>query len=242
MHRHNLPANHQKGFTLTELLASLAIIGIILTVVVYNHRKFDNDIELTNVAYRVAIAIRQAQVYGISVKQYGSSGTNFSVPYGVQFSVNNNSETEETEDPQKSFVFFGDELPANNPDGYYQSGDGCDGECIERITLGRGNIISKFCVIETVGGATQCIPGAGGAYNAIRSLDITFRRPKPDAIIKIHNNGGNVPQNLPAIKGAVICIASPQGRQKKVVVYDTGQISVEGSVAGDACDSSQETD
>ena len=59
-----------RGFTLYELLISMAIIVLVAGIVIYNHKRFETDIEITNVAYRVALELRQAQVYGISVKQF----------------------------------------------------------------------------------------------------------------------------------------------------------------------------
>lgn len=229
------------GFTLPELLVSVAIISVIVVVIVYNHRKFDNDIEITNVAYRVAVNIRQAQVYGISAREYtGAFASSFDVPYGTNYYM--------TSDPasKKSFVLFGDANTSvgSNEDIY----DGpyindCSLECIERVILGRGNIIKKFCIFENDGdhfcfaGDGQSIPG-GGTYNNVDALSIVFKRPKPDARITLSKGGNGTPINMPGgttLVATAICLESPLGKQKKVMVRDTGQISVEDVLPNDAC-------
>ena len=105
----------KKGFTLVELLVVVSIIGVISTVIVFNHKKFNDNLEITNLSHDVALYIRQAQVYGVSVKELKdislTEEERFDTPYGIHFdiklAVNN-----------KSFIFFADK----NKDGRY---NGC---------------------------------------------------------------------------------------------------------------------
>ena len=56
------------GFTLIELLVSIAIFIIITSVAVWNNSQFNSTILLTDLGYEIALSVRQAQVYGITVK------------------------------------------------------------------------------------------------------------------------------------------------------------------------------
>lgn len=233
----------KKGFTLPELIVSCAIIALIAIVVTYNHRRFNGDLELTNVAYRIAVSIRQAQVYGISVREFDNgSGGRFDVPYGVSFYNTGGG------DSQKSYVFFADSNPitGNHPNLYDGPMSGCNGgssdECLERITLGRDNIIKKVCAASSSGGG-GCIPST---YNLppycqyINAFNVVFKRPKSDAIITASRviDGVNMPTAGPCgpPTDLFICLKSPQGKNKAVHISTAGQISVEdvwsGSTSG----------
>ena len=156
---HFIPhTSDSRGFTLAEVLVTLAIFTVITGVVLTRYKDFSGGIILSNLAYEVAITIRQAQVYGLSVKNAGSS--NFNIPYGIHLPgpVSN------------SFVLFAD---VDN-DGYDSS------EIIETLTTRQGNTIQSFCA-TTVSSITKC---SSDVTSPLMSLDITFLRPEPDAKFK----------------------------------------------------------
>lgn len=225
----NLKSSLNKGFTLGELVISLAIISLITGVVVFNHSKFTTDIEITNVAYRVALAVREAQVYSISVRQFTQNMPgSFNVSYGLHLNMSDDTQ----------LIFFGD----FNNDGKYTPGTGndleCNGtECLKKIILGRGNKIKKLCGLEDI--QSECYEPAP------QILDFNFKRPNPDAILRPHSSnyscGTPGCSNLSLCgrgfcEGWAICLISPQGREKRVVVYRTGQISVENVESGNSED------
>ncbi len=226
-----------RGFTLYELLISFAVISIIAGIVLYNHKRFETDIEVTNLAYRMAIEIRQAQVYGISVRQHAGAGLlGFDVSYGVHFET----------DVNDSFILFadGDGNGLYNPAVFEGSVDcptDSGSECVEKFSIGRNNKIIGWCGVlwsNTTDVSQQCfVPGSGTDY---RFFDIKFKRPNPDAIFSWYKGSyeeGSTSSLLnrvcsdggvdKACNGYAVCLESPQGKRKRVVVYETGQISVE---------------
>jgi prepilin-type N-terminal cleavage/methylation domain-containing protein len=147
-----------RGFTLVELLMVIGIMSMLTAALVFQHRRFDSSTLLRSLAYNVALSVRQAQVYGTSVRQFGSS---FSYSYGVYFSAGN------------YYYLFAD---VDNDK--VRKADGT--EDVQRFTIGTGYSIAKFCGTVVSGGT----PGSHCSTDAspITSLTVYFRRPNPDAL------------------------------------------------------------
>ncbi len=198
----------KKGFTLIELMVSFAIMAIVSTVIIYNHQKFNDNLEITNLSYEVALALRQAQVYGVSVRDFKEGGVStseenrFSTPYGIHFGATASGKNKDN----TSFIFFADV----NKDGKYSASADT---VLQKTDIGRGNYVYALCNQEN--SAWYCDLG-----NPVKrdKLDITFVRPEPDARFKF--SSGTDPKTVR------VCLKSPQGRVKEVAVYSTGQISV----------------
>lgn len=101
--------NYSKGVTLIEMMVVLAIFGILLSIVVFNYNKFTDDTVLTNMAYEVALSVREAQLFGTAVKGQTSE---FGHPVGLYFTQNSDS-----------YVLFIDnnDLKFNSPDTTYNT-------------------------------------------------------------------------------------------------------------------------
>ena len=65
------------GFSLVELIVVMGIFTIMTSIVIFNYGRFSSNLIVTNLAYESALAVRQAQVYGISVKNTSGDGGNF---------------------------------------------------------------------------------------------------------------------------------------------------------------------
>lgn len=144
----------QKGFTLVELLVSVGIFTIITSVAAYNHSLFNGSVILTNLAYEIALSIRQAQFYGITVRQSADDSTRFDSGYGIHF---------DTVSAPASYILFEDK-PAQ--DHVYNVG-----ESLNTFSIQRGNTISKIVVSN----------GSGTTSKSL--VDISFIRPNPDTYI-----------------------------------------------------------
>ncbi len=203
--------NFKKGFSLVELLVVMAIFLIIVGIVLTKQSKFSSDILITNLAYDVALTIRQAQVYGIGSKAVNVS--TFRAGYGVHF------------DPiaaaDSFFVFADSALGDTGVDDadfdyvYTAPPDGTD-IIVNPITLNRGQKIHDLCVRS--GGNTSCW---SNDKSQDFQLDITFVKPNPDAHIRLN-------ENLTEYDQAIIKVESSLGDKcRNVVVGSSGQISVE---------------
>ncbi len=88
--------NTNRGFSLIELLVTLAISIIIVSAVLFRFDSFDSVVVLKSIAYEIALTVREAQVFAVSAA--GDSAGTFDTPYGVYISDIN----------QQSYIFFED--------------------------------------------------------------------------------------------------------------------------------------
>jgi len=205
----------KKGFTLIELVVSIGIMGVILTTVLTSQSNYTSGSALRQIADDISLSLRQAQVYGISVSQL--SGT-FDSGYGIEFRMPNAG------GDNSSYVLFADgKSPGVQNWVNDSSWSTCDGECLQKTTLTRNNVIKELCYIPLVGHEQDGTPSypctIGHAY-------ITFLRPATEAHISLYDNSGSQ-ISINEIKGVRIRLMSPDGGLKSVVVYTTGQISVQ---------------
>lgn len=191
--------NYSKAFTLVELLVTLTIFSIMTGVVLVNQEKFNNTIFLSNLAHDIALTLRQAQSYGVNVRE--SSSGFFDSSYGVSFDKGQSN--------NKNFILFYD-LDSNHKYPENEFGSCTEGsECVERYAIKSGNYISSICA------------GTGEGEDCISTdyLNISFKRPNPDAIIY-----SNEAVNLSYAK---ITVSASNGNTKSIIVRKTGQIYVE---------------
>ena len=197
-----LKRSSSPGFSVIELLVSVGIFIFITTLVLVKHSQFSGNILLGNLAYDVALSIRQAQVYGLSVREFEAGTGQFVNGYGIHFAAGS---------PTTYFLF------ADLPPGEDKKYSGSE-EIAEVFTLYQGNVVARFCGVLP-GGVERCSDGDP----SITSLDIFFSRggfPALPAIIK---------SDLPAESygQAKIVVRSRSGSERSVLVASTGQISVE---------------
>jgi type II secretory pathway pseudopilin PulG len=198
------------GFTLVEVLVSMSIVVTILGVIVMNQSTYTTSSTLASIADHISLTLSEAQVYGVSVKEVTPGSNNFSAAYGVEFSLVSNSGSND------AYIFYAD----TDNSGTYDRGWSCSvggiSECISKTVLQTGYTVSTICEIP-LSGAEVCGPG---------KVDITFARPNTDAKIAYFDSAGN-PITFPSPKGARITLVSPTNKTLSVVVYNTGQISVQ---------------
>jgi prepilin-type N-terminal cleavage/methylation domain-containing protein len=198
----------KRGFTLPELLISIAIIGIITSITLVKYSAFDSTVLAKSAAYEVALTLREAQVNSVSVKRGEINGDEniFSYPYGVHF--------EEKSSTYTAYVF----RSSNSID--YPSYGNSSSEDVGTFTMDRGMKIIDICIN---GDTSPCDDDDG-----IVSLDVAFRRPEFNAIFTaIKETDGAELQNSNGVNSAQILVASPNGTHTFVVEVTTlGQMSV----------------
>jgi prepilin-type N-terminal cleavage/methylation domain-containing protein len=152
----------QKGFSLIEMLVVIAIFGILTAIVVSGYSKFTNDTILTNMAYEMALSIREAQIYGIAVSNR-SDVDSFENKFGINFYLKGGL------DDTQVYHLFEDADGSNTYDG----NGSCSGStdiCQQEYGLQRNILIDEVFV--------NC-----STVLADDELDIVFDRPNPEPII-----------------------------------------------------------
>jgi prepilin-type N-terminal cleavage/methylation domain-containing protein len=209
-----------RGFTLVELLVTISMFVIITGVVLVNSNKFDSTVLLNNFAYDVALTIRQAQSYGVNIKESTSldSARAFSLAYGVYF---NTDTSPGAGGSPTNFILFQDvqadkkyeggdvkNCPANNPSNI---------ECAQKFSMTRGTMIKSICAGKD---ETDCDNNAA----RVNQLSIVFQRPSLKAYIYYTNTPtDNIsdPQQY-----AKIVLTAQSGATSTVIVTSVGQIYV----------------
>jgi len=191
-----------------------AIMVVIAGVVMANQSKFGGQVLLQNFAYDVALSLRQAQVYGISVQQYGTGG--FRAGYGIHI----DRSTSDTR-----YILFADSS-GTTPNGIY-NGPTQD-QVRTEMTITRGYRISKLCV-----------PAGSNADSCEEAsmIDVVFMRPEPDALISWRESGRGamlhtcLPDRDDCGESARIVMLSPRGDTMSITVSNNGQIAVDQVIA-----------
>jgi len=207
-------SNQTQGFTLAELVVSIAIMMGIIAMVLTNQNTYTEGTSLKNLANNIGLSLRQAQIYGISVKALPNT-EDFSSAYGIDFNITSGIGS------NAMYLFFADR---GVQDGYYNyTGNWADcptggaSECLQNMTTSTGNIISSLCPIDS---SDSSVCSAG-----VTRADITFLRPETSAnIVLFGSNGGQI--SISGYRGVEINLTSISGGKRSVRVYNTGQISV----------------
>ena len=204
----------QKGFSLPELIIVIGIFVIISTVAMFNQGKLSSSVLLTNMAYEVGLAIREAQTYGIGVRSE-DAGANFTGQYGAYFDTS-------SETSNRQVIVFAD-LDQNLS--YTQGANPPEEKYIYEFENRRGNKITAMCVGDLAPG-TACQNGV----NSESPLSILVKRPNPSALIAPVSAG----QPIRLERVYVVVSSLEEDDCRAVIVEPTGQIRVEDSSKG-AC-------
>lgn len=199
------------GFTLAELAVSIAIVSIILTVVVSSQSTYTDLATLTNLADDIGLTISQAQAYGIGVKEFSPGTSEFTASYGLAFNLLASGSN-------IAYIYFADRgVPGDKIyNGDWTCPIGGASECLGKTNISRGNYIDSLCAVIA----------AAADICSVGRVDISFARPNTEAQLLLLDLGGAA-YNPAGLIGTRIVLRSPSGSTRSVVVYKTGQISVQ---------------
>ncbi len=213
-----------RGFTLVELLVVSLIIVFITAFVLFRQQGFNSATLLRSLSYGVALSVRQAQVYGVSVRESAVGSNVFAAGYGVHFGNTGLVDS-------SHYVLFADA----NGNGQYAAG-----EELPRFTIGNGRgtdyLIRNMCAHSiTTGDQCSCTNAALCTVTSptITSLTIYFRRPNPDACFATSRPAGQggdacATATTPPVYDYAYVQIKPFGAAdwRTIKVTSTGQISV----------------
>lgn len=151
------------GFSLIEILVAISLFSVILVIVIPRTRVPQNRITADDVAYNIALSIRQAQNYSTSVLGTKTTGNldTFNTGYGVHF-----------DRTKPDYIIFSDQ----NVDHSYSPTQ---------------DLVADFLSLKGATIDLCRKVGAGGAECNRPVLTISFVRPNPEAFFK-DNTGASV--------------------------------------------------
>jgi type II secretory pathway pseudopilin PulG len=211
----------KSGFTLIELMVTVGIFIFMTALVVANYGSFNDGTLLTSMAYDVALTLRDAQSYGLNVQGYtpSSAPQNFNYPYGIHFSSTSGSNNQ--------MILFADSYPST-PNGICDNGS--SGVCLSTQTTAGDNIITTYTL--TNGGMIKSVcagtgPGASCASPSSGIVDITFKRPDPNAIIVAPGSSSCPTNTSPCAYAEIQVENAAKTSTRTIVVRGTGEIAVQ---------------
>lgn len=146
----------KQGFTLIELMVVVSIVAFFSVVTLVSHRNFGESIAINNLAYDTALAFREAQIFGTSVRTQNLDPTGFDHPYVIRIVESENR--------------FQQCFDLNDNNFCNLSG----GELLKNFDIGKGNRIKDLCQVSA--GVEDC---------SITRAHVSFLRPDPDATINV---------------------------------------------------------
>lgn len=202
-----------RGFTIIELLVSVAIFVAMTSLIVAKFGNFNQSTLLTDTAYDIALVVRLAQTYGLSVRNVAQGSANFKSPYGADFDASSGGDAcGGSVSNASSLTLFADTSPAGAPDGMCGASD----TSVNSYAITRGAKIYNLCIGAD---ATSCHQSG----NTVSRLDVSFQRPNPEAVMCASNGGAPTC----GYTYAEATIQGSDGSTRTVVIRQNGQISVQ---------------
>lgn len=145
----------EKGFTLVEVVVMIGIFSVLAGVVLGNYRQFITNANFSNASENIVIALREAQVYGVATKRSSVACVAGTSNFTCPYGVHFDLTY-----PTSITIF----VDANGNKVY-----DAPLEFVRTENFPAGTTISSLNC-----GLVACSPSM---------LDVTFRRPNPDAFI-----------------------------------------------------------
>jgi prepilin-type N-terminal cleavage/methylation domain-containing protein len=216
--------DYKRGMTLVELLVCLSIFVIVTGLTIFDYGSFRSGVSIQNLASDVSLAVRKAQSYAIGARK----STDFTRGFGVSFAVGSNNGNP-LSGSSKSFIMFSDLDDSFSYDVPNQGSNnfcGNDNECNEVLNITGSDIISGISYYSSIYGEDTLL-------SQNESIDISFKRPNPDAYFCLRSGNGNCDNSSSGISSVKIIVSNglqeneSNYKSKSIIVSNTGQISVQ---------------
>ena len=197
---------YNSGMTYVELIVVLSIFAVLSSVAIFNYSTFQETIDIKNLSSDIALEIVQARNSSLSgtLPVSGYSPT-WKPSYGVYFNSSSVKDSDGLPFDQK-FIYFAD-LNDNN---IYDGTTTCSGECVQKYTISKGDIVSNLSVFYK----------NDSTEHYVNNLTITFIRPDSDATVL---SGVTKLSNVDYVQ---ISITSPKGLTSEIQLYPSGRVQV----------------
>ena len=173
----------KQAFTVAELIVVIGIFMLMTTITSFKYNQFIKQAQVSELAYDIALTIRQMQVYGISASGKLIAAENFEGTEDDFFDATDGQVKDITQDrsvrgvsiyaPEKKIILFED----INRNRIY---DNDDVVIDERTVQYNVDLDFKYC--DTGGNCDKSKDG---------HLDISFQRPYPDAMMVLSNGASH---------------------------------------------------
>ena len=184
--------------TYVELIVVLTIFSIITSVSMFNYNKFQQKVDIKNLANDIALRIVEAQKLSTSGKipPVSPSVSPWRPAYGLYFSMTSAT----------SFTFFTD----LDQDQLYDTALSCpSGECLNRITITKNNRVSGIQVYYN-----------GGTSQSLSDLTLSFKRPSS---LPAFRSSTAFTDTISYIE---ITVISPNSVSSRIKLYSSGRVQI----------------
>ena len=192
--------------TYIELIVVLSIFSVMSSIILFNYGGFQTKVDIKNLASDIALKIVEAQKASLSGKlpplaqQTGIDAT-WKPSYGIYINPTTDN---------KSVTYFVDLKNPTQNNLYDASACPGAGECLDKITILKGNSISRLDVFYQ----------GSGTANLISDLTVSFVRPNSGAVIKSSTSFSST------VSYVQITITSPKLITSVIKIYPSGRIQV----------------
>ncbi len=198
------------GFSIIDLLVSVSIVAMILSVSLFSYRSFTSKLAVSGASQEIALAMRQAQSFSLNLKEVSKGSGEFSTNYGISLS---------TLDPQVYYIFAD-----KNANGKYDGDSSCvaGSECISKGAIRNNVSVVEICGIDTQN-AVFCPPLAAKTVDIVFPK-YNFQSLNTDVAVNFTDENGNSVGS--GYKGAQI-VAKLDDVQSTISVDQGSQIHVQ---------------
>ncbi len=240
--------NSKGGFSIIEMVVTIGIMSLIIAGMMIANSRYGDSLLVTNLAYDVALTAREAQAYGLSVKEWREGinlGDSFGAAYGLRFSKMDTN----TAYASKKFALFNDvsENGINNwTCGYGIPVPATLSNCkvgkvsqtdqtiefMKEYNLGGGNRINRITVTKSDNSTIYY--DFTNNTGTLTFVDIVFKRPQIAPCFQTNDSNFKdlCPQDMRSpylhlVKSVEISFSNASGKFKRSVVIDSiGRIYV----------------